>query len=76
VTQLVRSAHAGGQSNAARDDPGELIAHRQAKPGSLKLRRRTGIGNPLHLTMELLKPPPGSSCRRSPYRAKHRLNTA
>jgi tripartite-type tricarboxylate transporter receptor subunit TctC len=54
---------------------GELIALAKAKPGSLNYGM-TGIGNPLHLTMEMLKTATGIELQAIPYRGDAPLNTA
>jgi tripartite-type tricarboxylate transporter receptor subunit TctC len=53
----------------------ELIALAKAKPGSLNYGS-TGIGNPLHLTMEMLKHATGTDIQMVPYRGDAPLNTA
>jgi tripartite-type tricarboxylate transporter receptor subunit TctC len=53
----------------------ELIALAKAKPGSLNYGM-TGIGNPLHLTMEMLKAATGIELQAVPYRGDAPLNTA
>jgi len=53
----------------------ELIALAKAKPGSLNYGM-TGIGNPLHLTMEMLKHAAGIELQAVPYRGDAPLNTA
>jgi tripartite-type tricarboxylate transporter receptor subunit TctC len=53
----------------------ELIALAKAKPGSLNYGM-TGIGNPLHLTMEMLKAATGIELQAIPYRGDAPLNTA
>lgn len=54
---------------------GELIALAKAKPGGLNYGS-TGIGNPLHLTMELLKISAGIDIVPVPYKGDAPLNTA
>ncbi|HEY7301920.1 MAG TPA: tripartite tricarboxylate transporter substrate binding protein [Xanthobacteraceae bacterium] len=53
----------------------ELIALAKAKPGQLNYGM-TGIGNGLHLTMELLKRTAGIDLQAVPYRGDAPLNTA
>jgi tripartite-type tricarboxylate transporter receptor subunit TctC len=53
----------------------ELIALAKAKPGSLNYGS-TGIGNPLHLTMEMLKTAAGIELQAVPYRGDAPLNAA
>jgi tripartite-type tricarboxylate transporter receptor subunit TctC len=54
---------------------GELIALAKAKPGTLNYGM-TGIGNPLHLTMEMLMHASGVKFQAIPYRGDAPLNTA
>ena len=54
---------------------GELIAMAKAKPGGLNYGS-TGVGNPLHLTMELLKISAGIDIVPVPYKGDAPLNTA
>jgi len=53
----------------------ELIALAKAKPGSLNYGM-TGIGNPLHLTVEMFKHAAGIELQAVPYRGDAPLNTA
>src|SRR5437868_3099932 len=53
----------------------ELIALAKAKPGSLNYGM-TGIGNPLHLTVEMFKHAAGIDLQAVPYRGDAPLNTA
>ncbi len=53
----------------------ELIALAKTKPGSLNYGM-TGIGNPLHLTMEMFKHTAGIQLQAVPYRGDAPLNTA
>jgi tripartite-type tricarboxylate transporter receptor subunit TctC len=53
----------------------ELIALAKSKPGGLNYGS-TGIGNPLHLTMEMLKSATGISIQAVPYRGDAPLNAA
>jgi tripartite-type tricarboxylate transporter receptor subunit TctC len=53
----------------------ELIALAKAKPGTLNYGM-TGIGNPLHLTMEMFKHAAGIELQAVPYRGDAPLNTA
>ena len=52
-----------------------MIALAKAKPGSLNYGS-TGIGNPLHLTMEMLKTSAGIELQAVPYRGDAPLNAA
>jgi tripartite-type tricarboxylate transporter receptor subunit TctC len=52
-----------------------LIALAKSKPGGLNYGS-TGIGNPLHLTMEMLKSATGISIQAVPYRGDAPLNAA
>jgi tripartite-type tricarboxylate transporter receptor subunit TctC len=54
---------------------GELIALAKAKPGSLNYGM-TGVGNSLHLTMEMFKRAAGIDIQPIPYRGDAPLNTA
>ena len=54
---------------------GALIAMAKAKPGGLNYGS-TGVGNPLHLTMELLKISAGIDIVPVPYKGDAPLNTA
>jgi tripartite-type tricarboxylate transporter receptor subunit TctC len=53
----------------------ELIALAKSKPGGLNYGS-TGIGNPLHLTMEMLKNAAGIDIQAVPYRGDAPLNAA
>jgi tripartite-type tricarboxylate transporter receptor subunit TctC len=53
----------------------ELIALAKAKPGSLNYGS-TGIGNPLHLTVEMFKHAAGIELQAVPYRGDAPLNAA
>jgi tripartite-type tricarboxylate transporter receptor subunit TctC len=53
----------------------ELIALAKSKPGSLNYGM-TGIGNPLHLTMEMFMNAAGITLQAIPYRGDAPLNTA
>ncbi len=53
----------------------ELIALAKAKPGRLNYGM-TGVGNSLHLTMEMLKRAAGIELQPIPYRGDGQLNTA
>jgi tripartite-type tricarboxylate transporter receptor subunit TctC len=53
----------------------ELIELARAKPGSLNYGM-TGVGNPLHLTMEMLMHTAGVKFQAIPYRGDAPLNTA
>jgi tripartite-type tricarboxylate transporter receptor subunit TctC len=54
---------------------GELIALAKARPGTLNYGM-TGVGNPLHLTMEMLMHAAGVTFQPIPYRGDAPLNTA
>ena len=72
VTQVVASQLViAAYPKLAANSIAELIALAKAKPGSLNYGS-TGIGNPLHLTMEMLKTRPASSSRRCPTAATRR----
>ncbi len=53
----------------------ELVALAKAKPGSLNYGM-TGVGNSLHLTMEMFKRAAGIDIQAIPYRGDAPLNTA
>jgi len=53
----------------------DLIAAAKARPGSLNFGS-TGIGNPLHLTMEMIKAACGIDIQPVPYRGDAPLNAA
>ena len=53
----------------------ELIALAKAQPGKLNYGS-TGVGNPLHLTMELLKRETGTDIQAVPYKGDAPLTTA
>ena len=76
VTQLVASnlilvASPKSQITSLR----ELIALAKAKPGGLNYGS-SGVGNPLHLTMEMLKFATGIDVRAIPYRGDAQINAA
>jgi tripartite-type tricarboxylate transporter receptor subunit TctC len=76
VTQLVRSqlilvANPKLEAN----NVAELIALAKSKPGVLNYGS-TGIGNPLHLTMEMLKSQTGMQIQAVPYRGDAPANAA
>jgi tripartite-type tricarboxylate transporter receptor subunit TctC len=71
ASQLVIAAHPKLVANSI----AELIALAKAKPGSLNYGS-TGIGNPLHLTMEMLKNAAGIDIQAVPYRGDAPLNAA
>jgi len=76
VTQLVSSSLILVASpNFAAKNVNELIALAKAKPGMLNYGS-TGIGNPLHLTMELFKSQAGVDITAIPYGGDAPLNTA
>jgi tripartite-type tricarboxylate transporter receptor subunit TctC len=54
---------------------GQLIAEAKARPGSLSYGS-SGIGNPLHLTMEMLKKAAGIDIVAVPYRGDAQINAA
>lgn len=54
---------------------GELLALAKAQPGRLNYGS-TGVGNPLHLTMEMIKRATGADIVMVPYRGDAPLNTA
>jgi tripartite-type tricarboxylate transporter receptor subunit TctC len=76
VTQVVASqlVIAATPKLSANSIP-ELIALAKAKPGGLNYGS-TGIGNPLHLTMEMLKSTAGIDIQAVPYRGDAPLNAA
>ena len=76
VTQLVASQLllVATPSLPAKSVP-ELIALAKAKPGSLNYGM-TGIGNPLHLTMEMFKHAAGIDILAVPYRGDAQINAA
>jgi tripartite-type tricarboxylate transporter receptor subunit TctC len=71
ASQLVFAAHPKLAANSI----SELIALAKTKPGGLDYGS-TGIGNPLHLTMEMLKSATGISIQPVPYRGDAPLNAA
>ena len=71
ASQLVIAAHPKLAANSI----AELIALAKAKPGGLNYGS-TGIGNPLHLTMEMLKTAAGIDIQAVPYRGDAPLNAA
>src|SRR3954471_6330515 len=76
VTQLVASnliLVASPQSSI--NSVQELIALAKAKPGSLDYGS-SGIGNPLHLTMEMFKHAAGIEVLAIPYKSDAEINTA
>ena len=76
VTQLVSSSLILVSSpNFAAKNVNELIALAKAKPGVLNYGS-TGVGNPLHLTMELFKSQAGVDITAIPYGGDAPLNTA
>lgn len=76
VTQLVASqlVLVASPKLSATSVP-ELVALAKAKPGGLNYGM-TGVGNPLHLTMEMLKSATGISIQAVPYRGDAPLNAA
>ena len=76
VTQVVASQLViAAYPKLAANSIAELIALAKAKPGSLNYGS-TGIGNPLHLTMEMLKTSAGIELQAVPYRGDAPLNAA
>jgi tripartite-type tricarboxylate transporter receptor subunit TctC len=76
VTQLVASnliLVASPRSNIS--SVRELIAAAKAKPGSLNYGS-SGVGNPLHLTMEMFKVATGTEIVAIPYKSDAEINTA
>ena len=71
ASQLVIAAHPKLPANSI----AELIALAKAKPGGLNYGS-TEIGNPLHLTMEMLKTAAGIEIQAVPYRGDAPLNAA
>ena len=71
ASQLVIAANPKLPANSI----AELIALAKARPGSLNYGS-TGIGNPLHLTMEMLKNAAGIDIQAVPYRGDAPLNAA
>ncbi len=63
ASQLVLAATPKLEATSVR----ELIALAKAKPGSLNYGM-TGVGNPLHLTMEMLKTTAGIDIQAVPYK--------
>jgi tripartite-type tricarboxylate transporter receptor subunit TctC len=76
VTQLVRSQLIlVANTNLPANNVAELIALAKSKPGTLNYGS-TGIGNPLHLTMEMLKHSTGIEIVSVPFRGDLQINTA
>ena len=76
VTQLVSSQLVfAANPKLEASSIAEFIALAKAKPGGLNYGS-TGIGNPLHLTMEMLKSATGINVQPVPYRGDAPLNTA
>jgi tripartite-type tricarboxylate transporter receptor subunit TctC len=76
VTQLIESPLLLVVSNKlAVGSLKELVALAKQKPGSLNYGS-TGVGNPLHLSMEMLKKATGMNVTAVPYRGDAPLNTA
>jgi len=76
VTQVVASQLVFvAYPKVAANTIGELIALAKARPGTLNYGS-TGIGNPLHLTMEMLKSAAGIELQAIPYRGDAPLNAA
>jgi tripartite-type tricarboxylate transporter receptor subunit TctC len=76
VTQLIESPLLlVASNNLPVNSVQELIALAKQKPGVLNYGS-TGIGNPLHLSMELLKRETGADIANVPYKGDAPLNTA
>ncbi|MFN3348648.1 tripartite tricarboxylate transporter substrate binding protein [Pseudorhodoplanes sp.] len=76
VTQLIESPLLlVGSKKLEANNVQELIALAKKKPGVLNYGS-TGIGNPLHLSMELLKKEAGIDIANVPYKGDAPLNTA
>jgi tripartite-type tricarboxylate transporter receptor subunit TctC len=76
VTQLIESPLLLVASNKlAANSLKELVALAKQKPGTLNYGS-TGVGNPLHLSMELLKKETGAEITNVPYKGDAPLNTA
>ncbi|MGV3633432.1 MAG: tripartite tricarboxylate transporter substrate binding protein [Pseudorhodoplanes sp.] len=76
VTQLIESPLLLVASNKLGvNSVQELVALSKQKPGTLNYGS-TGIGNPLHLSMELLKKETGADITNVPYKGDAPLNTA
>jgi tripartite-type tricarboxylate transporter receptor subunit TctC len=76
VTQLVASQLVfAANPKLPANTIAEFIALAKSKPGSLNYGS-TGVGNPLHLTMEMFKRAAGIELQAVPYRGDAPLNTA
>jgi tripartite-type tricarboxylate transporter receptor subunit TctC len=76
VTQLIESPLLLVASNKlSANSVQELVALAKQKPGVLNYGS-TGIGNPLHLSMEMLKNETGADIANVPYKGDAPLNTA
>lgn len=76
VTQLVETGLLlVATPKLAADDLKGLVALAKAKPGTLNYGN-TGVGNPLHLAMEMLKRDTGMDIQAVPFRGDAPLNTA
>ncbi len=76
VTQLIESPLLLVASNQLPvNSLKDLVALAKEKPGSLNYGS-TGVGNPLHLSMEMLKKATGMDIAAVPYRGDAPLNTA
>src|SRR5258705_8681479 len=76
VTQLVTTSTVlVANPNVPAKSVKELIALAKARPGKLNYGM-TGVGNSLHLTMEMLKRAAGIDIQAIPYRGDAPLNTA
>jgi tripartite-type tricarboxylate transporter receptor subunit TctC len=76
VTQLVTTSTVlVGRKNLKATTVRELIALAKASPGKLNYGM-TGVGNSLHLTMEMFKRAAGIDIQAIPYRGDAPLNTA
>jgi tripartite-type tricarboxylate transporter receptor subunit TctC len=76
VTQLVASTLVLVASpGIAAGSMGELIALAKSQPGKLNYGS-SGVGNPLHLTMEMIKLSAGIAIEPIPYRSDAQINAA
>jgi tripartite-type tricarboxylate transporter receptor subunit TctC len=76
VTQLIESPLLLVASNKlSANSVQELVALAKQKPGVLNYGS-TGVGNPLHLSMEMLKNETGADIANVPYKGDAPLNTA
>jgi tripartite-type tricarboxylate transporter receptor subunit TctC len=76
VTQIVESQLIlVANSDLPANNVAEFVALAKSKPGALNYGS-TGVGNPLHLTMEMLKSATGIDIQAVPYRGDAPANTA